>query len=215
MPKEGLLIDFQMPKTRRLVLLAIKEHGALTADQLAEMLNISTVAVRRHLGNLKNAQFIRYEEVQNGVGRPSYVYSLTERSQRIFPRNYQELAGDMLNTIKDLYGKKAVEAIFTKRTNKKIRNYRLLVNANTLSGRIEQLVSLRRADGYMPSWEEAEDHSFIINELNCPIQHVAEGCETACEEDLRIFSDLLDAQVTRVNHMMQGDNACCYKIVPK
>jgi predicted ArsR family transcriptional regulator len=167
------------------------------------------------LGNLKNAQLIRYEEVQNGVGRPSYVYSLTERAQRIFPRNYQELAGDMLDTIKDLYGKKAVEAIFTKRTNKKIQNYRLLVNASSLSERIKQLVSLRRIDGYMSTWEETEDHSFIVNELNCPIQHVAEGCETACKEDLRIFSDLLDAQVTRVSHMVQGDNACCYKIIPK
>ncbi len=215
MPEEGLLIDFQMPKTRRLVLLAIKEHGALTADQLADMLNISTVAVRRHLDNLQTAQLIRYEEVQNGVGRPSYVYSLTDRAQRIFPRNYQELAGDMLDTIKDLYGKKAVEAIFTKRTNKKIQNYRFLVNANSLSKRVEQLVSLRRADGYMSTWEETEDHSFIVNELNCPIQHVAEGCETACREDLRIFSDLLNAQVTRVNHMVQGDNACSYLISPK
>jgi len=215
MPKEGLLIDFQMPKTRRLVLLAIKEHGALTADQLAEMLNISAVAVRRHLGNLKNTQLIQYEEVQNGVGRPSYVYSLTERAQRIFPRNYQELAGDMLDTIKAMYGKAAVEAIFARRTNKKIQNYRFLVHANTLPERIDQLVSLRRADGYMSTWKEAENHSFIINELNCPIQHVAEGCETVCREDLRLFSDLLDARVTRLNHMVQGDNACSYLISPK
>jgi len=72
MSKEGLLTDFHIPKTRRLILLAIKEHGELTADQLADMLSISTVAVRRHLDNLKNAQLVRYEEVQSGVGRPSF-----------------------------------------------------------------------------------------------------------------------------------------------
>jgi len=114
-----------------------------------------------------------------------------------------------------MYGREAVEAIFTNRTNKKIQSYKLFVNADTLPERVEQLVSLRKADGYMSTWEEDEDNTFIISELNCPIQHVAEECETACKEDLRLFSDLLDADVIRLSHMVRGDNACCYKIAPK
>ena len=102
MSKNGLLDDLQMPKTRRLVLLAIKEYGRLTADQLAEMLNISTVAVRRHLDTLKNAQLIGFEEVQKGVGRPSFVYFLTPKADHLFPRNYQDLAADLILTIRDL-----------------------------------------------------------------------------------------------------------------
>jgi predicted ArsR family transcriptional regulator len=213
MSKEGLL-DVHMPKTRRLVLLAIKEHGELTADELSTMLKISKVAVRRHLDNLKNAQLVKYEEVQRGVGRPSFVYALTERAEHIFPRNYEDLAHDALSTIQELYGQEAVEAIFKKRAAKIAEFYKPYVNADTLPGRIEQLVALRHADGYMASWEQEDGH-FIVTELNCPIQHVAEKCEQACHEDLRLFSTLLDAKVVRINHKRQGDNVCSYKIMPR
>ncbi|RME49969.1 MAG: transcriptional regulator [Caldilineae bacterium] len=215
MPKQGFLDNLPMPKTRRLILLAIKEHGRLTADELAEMLHISAVAVRRHLETLKNANLVQYEEMPQGVGRPSFVYSLTEEAAHIFPRNYEELAHDMLNTIQELYGQEAVAAIFKKRAQKISQIYRPFVNSPSLEGRIEQLVNLRQADGYMATWEQTDDGSFIVTELNCPIQHVAEECAQACHEDLRLFSNLLDADVILLNHKLQGDNSCCYCIKPK
>jgi len=215
MPKQGLLDNFHMPKTRRLILLAIKEHGGLTADELAEMLNISAVAVRRHLDNLKSANLVYYEEVQSGVGRPSYVYSLTDKAENIFPRNYQELAHDMLETIRKLYGQEAVDAIFKERTEKIIEVYRPYVNSSDLSGRIEQLVSLRQADGYMATWDIADDGEFRVIELNCPIQQVAGECKQACQEDVKLYKELLDANVIMLSHRLHGDHTCSYKINSK
>ncbi|MFQ5577067.1 MAG: helix-turn-helix transcriptional regulator [Anaerolineae bacterium] len=215
MPKEGLLNDFQMPKTRRLILLAIKEHTGLTADELSDMLHISAVAVRRHLDNLKTAQLVQYEEVQQGVGRPSFVYSLTEKAEHIFPRNYQDLAHDVLTTIQELYGQEAVDAIFKTRAKKITEIYKPFVNSPDLTGRVKQLVQLRQADGYMATWQPEGKEQFVVTELNCPIQHVAEECEQACREDLRLFSDLLDADVIMLNHKVQGDHACAYRITPK
>lgn len=215
MSKDGLLNDIQMPKTRRLILLAIKEHGELTADDLADMLNISAVAVRRHLDNLKNDNLIRYEEVQRGVGRPSFVYSLTEKANHIFPRNYADLAADVITTIKELYGPEAVGAIFKNRAEKITRTYKPFVNAETLTGRVDQLVGLRQADGYMATWEAQDGEQIVVTELNCPIQDVALECHQACHEDLRLYSDLLDADVIMLHHKIQGDKTCSYKIQPK
>lgn len=215
MPKAGFLNDFHMPKTRRLILLAIKEHNQLTADELAEMLNISTVAVRRHLNNLKNVHLIDYEEVQHGIGRPSFVYTLTPKAEHIFPRNYEELAHEMLDTIKTLYGQEAVEAIFKARAQKISGIYKPYVNAKSLQGRIEQLVELRQRDGYMASWDSEDEGEFIVTELNCPIHQVAKECAQACDGDLRLYSDLLEADVIMLTHQIQGDNACSYKILPK
>lgn len=215
MAKSGLLNDFNMPKTRRLILLAIKEHAELTADDLADMLGISAVAVRRHLDTLKNAQLIEYEEVQNGVGRPSFVYSLTTKAEHIFPRNYEELAQDMLDTIRDMYGPEGVDAIFKARAKKIAQIYKPYVNANGLPQRIEQLVELRQADGYMASWEELDDGKFVVTELNCPIHQVAKTCDRICSEDLRMYADLLEADVIMLNHQVQGDKCCTYQINPK
>lgn len=215
MGKQGMLQDLQMPKSRRLILVALKEHGNMTADALATMLNISAVAVRRHLENLKHADLIQYEEVRQGMGRPSFVYSLTSKANHIFPRNYEDLAHDMLDAIRDLYGQEAVDAIFAKRFKKIKAAYSPQINAQTLTGRLEQLVELRRSDGYMASWATSDEDIFVLTELNCPIQNVAEGCCQACEQDLQLFSDLLDANVTRQDHLIQGDHACSYMVTPK
>ena len=215
MGKQGMLEELQMPKSRRLILMALKEHGHMTADELAAMLNISAVAVRRHLDNLKHADLAQYEEVRQAMGRPSFVYSLTAKANHIFPRNYEDLAHDMLDTIRELYGQEAVDAIFAKRFKKIKAVYSSQIDAQTLSGRLEQLVKLRRIDGYMASWQTGEEDIFILTELNCPIQNVAQGCCQACEQDLQLFSDLLEANVIRQDHLIQGDNACSYRVTPK
>ncbi len=215
MPKTGLLNDIHIPKTRRLILLAMKEHGRLTADQLAEMLNISAVAVRRHLDNLKHAHLISYEEVQRGVGRPSFEYYLTPKADNLFPRNYQELAADVILTVRDMYGKEAVDAIFKKRADKISQLYQPLITGSTLEERVEQLVELRQEDGYMASWQKETDGSITITEHNCPIQHVASECSQACHEDLILFSNLLDAEVIRLHNQANGDAICAYKIIDK
>lgn len=215
MAKGGLLNNIQMPKTRRLILLAMKEHGALTADELAGMLNISAVAVRRHLDNLKHAELINYEEIQRGVGRPSFVYNLTPKADHLFPRNYQDLAADIILSVKDLYGQDAVNAIFKKRADKITEVYKPFVSAPTLEGRVKQLVDLRQNDGYMATWEKNGNEEITITELNCPIQHVAEECAQACHEDMALFSSLLDANVTRIHNKAQGDSSCAYRIIPK
>jgi len=215
MAKQGMLEEFQIPASRRQILVALKEKGGLTADELAARLKISAVAVRRHLDNLKNAGLVTYKEVKQGMGRPSFVYSLTDKTDHIFPRSYEELAHDIILIIQSLYGQEAVDTIFEKRFEKIKEIYEPQVNAKTLTGRLDQLVRLRQSDGYMADWKTNDDGTFIITEMNCPIQNVAEGCCQACQQDLQLFTDLLDANVTRQDHLVQGDNACSYQITPK
>ncbi|MEM7028457.1 MAG: metalloregulator ArsR/SmtB family transcription factor [Chloroflexota bacterium] len=215
MAKQGMIDDLQMPESRRQILLALKEQSSLTADDLAAQLDISAVAVRRHLDNLKHSGLIEYEEVRQGMGRPSYVYSLTGKTDQIFPRNYEELAQDVLDTIRDLYGEDAVDAIFDKRFEKIKEIYQKEIDGQTLQERIEQLVALRQKDGYMARWQKNEDGTFIMTERNCPIQSIAAECCEACAQDLQLFVELLDANVKREDHLVQGDDACSYQIAPR
>jgi predicted ArsR family transcriptional regulator len=121
-----------MPMTRRRILTLLKEEKELTADQLAEMLGISAVAVRRHLGKLESDQLVEYQEVQRGMGRPSFVYRLGEAAASFFPRRYEELASTVLETIRDLYGVEAIDAVFRVRSEQFISDYRRKVNGKPL-----------------------------------------------------------------------------------
>lgn len=209
------LINKQMPITRRRILTLLKEKGELTADELAELLNISSVAVRRHLVKLEGDQLVAYEEIQRGMGRPSYVYRLGEAASTFFPRRYEELAASVLETIKDLYGTDAIDAVFRMRSEHLIATYRPKVNGKSLDARLEQVVQLRAADGYMPTWEPGTGETFILREANCPIIHVAAGCDAACNHDVAILEGLLDAEVIRKGHLAKGDIACVYEVRPR
>jgi predicted ArsR family transcriptional regulator len=211
----GSLLDKHMPTTRRRILTLLKERGELTADELAETLGISSVAVRRHLTKLESDQLVKYEEVQRGMGRPSFVYQLGEAAASFFPRRYEELASTVLETINELYGIEAVDAIFRLRSEHLIKTYRHRVNGASLDKRLDQLTQLREADGYMSTWEANSDGTFILREANCPIIHVAEGCDSACSYDQNLLESLLDAEVVRTSHLVRGDGACIYQVRPK
>jgi predicted ArsR family transcriptional regulator len=204
-----------MPLTRRRILTLLKENRELTADELAELLGISAVAVRRHLTKLERDNLVTYEEVQRGMGRPSYVYQLGEAASSFFPRRYDELAVTVLETIDDLYGREAIDAVFRMRSEHFLETYRQQVNGETLDVRLDQLTRLREADGYMSTWKLSEDGTIVLREANCPIVHVAEGCGSACDYDQALLTDLLDAQIIRTSHLASGDDACTYEIQPK
>jgi iron-sulfur cluster biosynthesis transcriptional regulator SufR len=211
----NILINKQMPATRRRILILLKERGQLTADQLADLLAISAVAVRRHLTKLERDQLVAYKEVQRGMGRPSFVYELGEAADNFFPRRYQELALNVLETVKDLYGNEAIDAVFQVRAEQAIERYRRKVTGQTLERRLDQLTRLREADGYMSSWQVNQDGSFVLREANCPIFHAAEGCDSACNQDMMLLENLLDADVLRTQHLVVGDGACCYTVRPR
>lgn len=211
----GSLLYKHMPTTRRRILTLLKEKGELTADELAETLGISSVAVRRHLTKLESDQLVKYEEVQRGMGRPSFVYQLGEAAASFFPRRYEELASTVLETINELYGVEAVDAIFRLRSEHLIKTYRHRVNGASLDKRLDQLTQLREADGYMSTWEADSDGTFILREANCPIIHVAESCDSACNYDQNLLESLLDAEVVRTGHLARGDGACIYQVRPK
>jgi predicted ArsR family transcriptional regulator len=204
-----------MPTTRRRILTLLKERGELTADELADYLGISSVAVRRHLTKLESDQLVKYEEVQRGMGRPSFVYQLGEAAANFFPRRYEELASTVLETINEMYGVEAVDAIFRLRSEHLIKTYRHRVNGSSLDKRLDQLTQLREADGYMSTWEANKDGTFVLREANCPIIHVAEGCDSACSYDQNLLESLLDAEVVRTSHLARGDGACIYQVRPK
>jgi iron-sulfur cluster biosynthesis transcriptional regulator SufR len=209
------VFNTQIPMTRRRILIALKERGGMTADELAEKLGISPVAVRRHLTNLERDRLVDHTQVQRGMGRPCYVYQLTEAAHQIFPNNYDELASHVLETIQKLYGPEAVSRIFEARTQELAQFYRPLVDASDLPDRLQQLVRLREADGYMASWEQEEDGSYLLHQYHCPILRVAEGCKEACIHELALYVEILDAEVVRRSHQVGGDVECAYEIRPR
>ncbi len=207
------VLDSQLPLTKRNILIALKERAELTADELANDLDISAVAVRRHLADLERDELVEHDQLKRAMGRPSFVFHLTESGHQLFPRHYERLVNQILETVDDLYGSEAIDHIFKHSRQRQLEDYAPQVTGDTLEERIEQLTDLRAADGYMASWERLDQNTYILHQYNCPILSVAKWCRAACDQEIAMLASLLGAKVSRDRHQAGGDVTCSYRIM--
>lgn len=60
------------------ILFLLKTRGPRTAQQLAELLELTSMGVRRHLEAAEERGFVSFEDVAEKVGRPARRWLLTE-----------------------------------------------------------------------------------------------------------------------------------------
>lgn len=201
------------PETRRRILELLKLQGPMTADQLAKELGITAMGVRGHLIALERHGWIGHETQQRGMGRPSYMYSLTDIGDELFPRTYPQLVNSLLDALGSLWGEEGIERLFAKRTERLTAQYRLRLADKSLEERVKGLAQIRTEEGYMADWERRDENTFILREHNCSICQIARRCAQACSHELELFQRVLaDADVSREKHMLKGDRVCAYVI---
>src|SRR5512138_1421866 len=135
-------IGDQLQPTRRKIVMALKQHGGLTAAELAEMLGITSMGVRRHLTTLERDKLVSYELVQRGKGRPSYVYKLSSHAENLFPKNYAALANELLGYLEDSDGPDTVIRLFERRAQRRIRNAQIQLSDKPLDERVAGLARI-------------------------------------------------------------------------
>src|ERR687885_810929 len=85
--------------SRSAIVELLKVNGAMSAEQLAESLEVSKVCVRRHLELLQRDGLVCHEAEHRERGRPRYLYHLTEKAACLFPRSYDEFAKEVLGQV--------------------------------------------------------------------------------------------------------------------
>ena len=185
----------------------------MTADELGKHLDISTVGVRGHLTSLEYDGLVGFQVERRGVGRPRYVYSLTDQGDELFPRTYSQVANGLLDALRSLDGDTGINRVFEKRTEWLAAQYRSRMLDKGLEERVKELIDIRTEEGYMADWEKVSDDEFLLREQNCAIYQIAQNTTQACSFELDLFKQVLDdADIRRDDHIMSGDRMCTYVI---
>jgi predicted ArsR family transcriptional regulator len=199
--------------TRQTVLKLLKTRGSATAGELARELGLTEMAVRRHLAALERDGYASARPVRQPMGRPAYVYELTEEAEQFFPKNYHLLALDLLELLEQEEGRGgAADRMFEARRRMLYRRHAGRMAGKPLSERIGELASIQNDGGYMVEVENASDREVLLHEYNCPIAQVAARYEQACSCELALFRDLLEADVERIECLAKGGSKCTYRI---
>jgi predicted ArsR family transcriptional regulator len=177
--------------------------------------------VLQQLRALEAAQLVSRQTVRHGVGRPRHLYDITAEAQGLFPANYDGLATGLLEAIGSVGGDELVLQVFEARRRQTAERVRARLAERLpadapLADRVRELAVLQDEQGYLCQAEIDEGGATIrLREHNCAIYHVAMGLPAACGAELRLFADVLDADVVRETHIASGDRSCSYRITER
>ena len=200
--------------TRERILFLLKKKGPLSIDDLSRQMGITPMGIRQHLISLERKGLVDYIARRYGVGRPAFLYKLTEKADDLFPKAYHKF---ILTTLKELEkneGREKIEEIFRWRKEKILRdNKDALSEKKSLQDRVFALKDVLESDGYLVDID-MDDHNFILKEFNCPIARVASEYREACKYELQVYRELLRKEITRQECMAEGSPSCTY-VIPK
>jgi predicted ArsR family transcriptional regulator len=201
-----------LPPERLLFLL--KTRGPQTAAELAVALKITGEAVRQQLLRLSEEGLVSATSEARGIGRPSQVYGLTRVAQKRFPDTHAELTVQIIGSVKDLLGERALDKLIQARASESLARYgEALRRQPSLEKKIKKLAELRAVEGYMATWHREGD-GYLLVENHCPICAAATACLGFCQSELEIFRKVLgsEVEVERTEHLLAGARRCAYRI---
>lgn len=196
---------------RGAVLVELKRAERLTARELASRLGASLNGVRHHLKELEAEGLVVYEREHRGVGAPAFAYRLSPSGQALFPRRYEETLTAVLDQLVEHQGREAAIAVLESYFGGLARRLQPELEACTSDERLVAVGRVLSEEGYMA---EVSSRSGLatLTEHNCAIQAVAERFPEICAAEARFLEQVLQADVVRHAHMLDGCSACGYHV---
>jgi predicted ArsR family transcriptional regulator len=200
--------------TREKIIYLLKRSGELSIEELSREMNITTMGIRQHLLYLERKGLVEYAAKRHGIGRPAFLYKLTARADDLFPKVYSEFIIEVLKDLETNDGQKKIEEVFRWRKERLVRKSRkILSEKESLSGKVQALISILKEEGYSPEISETA-LEYVIKVYNCPIFRIALEFSMACKYDLQMFRELLGKDVIRQECITDGSPSCTY-VIPK
>ncbi|XLZ71036.1 metalloregulator ArsR/SmtB family transcription factor [Massilia sp. SR12] len=199
------------------ILFLLKTRGPRTAQQLADLLELTSMGARRQLEAAEASGLVRFEDVAEKVGRPSRRWLLTEAGHARFPDRHADLTLQLITQVRGLFGEAGMDKLISAREQVTEAAYRDAIGtAPGLAQRVAALALARDAEGYMAQVEQADDGALLLVENHCPICAAARECQNFCRSELEVFQRVLGpgASVERAEHLLSGARRCVYRIKP-
>lgn len=195
----------------------LKRVDAATAPELAATFGLTDTAVRQHLEALEAAGLVeRRASVGGGRGRPAVRWCLAVPARAIFPDRHGDLTVELIGSIREALGEKALAKVIEARGGHQTATYRAeLSRATSLKARVRRLAEIRTAEGYMAE-ARVDGDGYVLVEHHCPVCAAASACPGLCRSELEVFRAVLgpDVDIEREQHLLSGDQRCAYRIRP-
>jgi len=207
--------------TRQQILDLLHQEGPLSVEQLTHLLGLASATIRRHLDILQRDQLVSYQQLRKKLGRPEYVYSLTEAGQESGRRDYQSLLCLLLTNLRATAGPTEGDQVMSPSSPSMFAALMHRVSAQLVEPYLRGLDSPNAPDrtttltnaltvlGFAPVVTK-QHHTLTIQLHNCPFR-VAALCEpSVCSIDQHLIANILAVEPCRQSSIREGHRSCSY-----
>ncbi len=200
--------------TRKNIILLLKKNGGMSIEELSKVIEITPMGIRQHLLALEKKGTVTYVSRRRGIGRPGFIYMLTDAANDLFPKAYDALALDVMRDIRKYEGDEKVDKIFDWRRERLFRTRKdALAGKAGIEDRLNALKEMLEADGHLVD-VSGNSGAYHLKQYHCPISKVAKEFTSACKYELQMYRDLIDKGITREQSIAEGAQSCVY-LIPK
>ena len=203
-----------LKETRSEILTRLRTKRRMTVEEIASAVGVSKVSIRRHLDLLQRDGLVEFDVRRHSRGRPGHVYYLTDKAKMLFPTGYNTFALNVLKQVKTMFGEPVLAKIFCEQADDLIASLKPKLEGLGFDEKVKKLCSLLNERGYDITFRMLQDGSYLVKQRNCPMADVAASYDHICSEELRLYKELLEADVFRECRIAAGSESCDYRIFP-
>jgi predicted ArsR family transcriptional regulator len=200
-----------MQSTRQQILEYLQRHGRGTVKELGTLLGLTSTGIRQHLTVLERDGLVEAHEERGRVGRPTLVYTLTDKADSLFPKTYDLLAGVLLEEIRSSEGNEKLHQVLQRVAHRLAAPYQERVQGKDMQGRVQETAAILEEQGCVAEWQETGGEYFI-DEFSCPFPKIAERDRAVCALHVEFVRVLTGGDTRLTRSLMRGERACTYRV---
>ena len=202
-----------MQETHQQILNILQKKSSVTLNTLVRELDLAVATVRYHLTMLERDRLVVSEKVRQKVGRPYWVYSLSQQGQETFPKKYHRLSSFILTEVKAELGSDGLNTLMRRIAQRRLAERALDLAGKSLEERLEILVTVLGEEGFVTTWEQVGGKSLLIQHT-CPYQLVVFQHPEVCQLDTELISGAMGVPAERTRCILFGDQVCTFEVKP-
>ncbi|MCH8993511.1 MAG: helix-turn-helix domain-containing protein [Chloroflexi bacterium] len=200
-----------MQATRQQIVDYLRRHGRATVKELDTHLGLTSTGVRQHLTVLEREGLVDAQEERGHVGRPAFVYRLTDEGDALYPKNYDQLANILLEEVREVAGGQVLQTLLRRTATRFAEPYRARLEGRSLAERVQEASKIVQERGSLSEAVQDGD-DWLIKQYTCPFPKVAEENSCVCALDVEFIRQLVGADARISTSLLRGDDCCTYRI---
>lgn len=206
------MMNKRTPTKQKLLNILKKEHQSTIKDIMVYF-EISEIAVRRHIHELEQKDFIKKQSIKQDIGRPYFIYELTNKGHATFPNENNTLPLELLQDLELLQGKQAVNDVLSQRMKREREQFLEAADSKEFDQQIAAITKLQDEKGFMIEYDQTVHGDYEIKNFNCPIINIASTYQQVCANEKKVLTDVFpNSEVRSGACIATGEKFCKWTI---